>query len=144
MEIFSFTAESPEDLPPLAQKLLATFPEEKLFAFFAPMGAGKTTFIKALGVELGVLDRVLSPTFAIVNEYKTQDKGPVFHFDFYRLKNLEEAMDIGCDEYFFSGSYCFLEWSEIVEPILPDKYVRVDICTDDSQKRYISAQVVRS
>ena len=92
------------------------------------MGAGKTTFIKALCEELGVEDAVNSPTFAIVNEYySTRLDGPIFHFDFYRIKRIEEAFDIGTDDYFYSGAPCFIEWPELIEDILPEEAVRVSI-----------------
>ena len=100
----------------------------RVFAFYGAMGAGKTTFVKALCQELGVGDVVNSPTFAIVNEYHSDVLGtPVFHFDFYRIKRLEEAYDIGIDDYFYSGAPCFVEWPEMVEPLLPGDAVRVDI-----------------
>lgn len=97
-------------------------------AFYGKMGAGKTTFVKALCDELGVDDVVNSPTFAIVNEYHSVVlDGPVFHFDFYRIKRLEEAFDIGVDDYFYSGQPCFIEWPELIEDILPEDVVRVSI-----------------
>lgn len=114
-------------LPEVARKLLEGFPEERFFAFFGKMGVGKTTLIKELCAALGVEDNVCSPTFAIVNEYSTGDKEPVYHFDFYRLKNLSEAYDLGYEEYFYSGCYCFTEWTEKVEELLPEHYVRVEI-----------------
>ena len=99
-----------------------------VFAFYGKMGAGKTTFIKALCDVLGVDDVVNSPTFAIVNEYHSKVlNGPVFHFDFYRIKQVDEAFDIGTDDYFYSGAPCFIEWPELIEPLLPDNAVRVDI-----------------
>ena len=99
-----------------------------VFAFYGKMGAGKTTFIKALCDVLGVDDVVNSPTFAIVNEYHSNVlNGPVFHFDFYRIKHVDEAFDIGTDDYFYSGAPCFIEWPELIEPLLPDNAVRVDI-----------------
>ena len=99
-----------------------------VFAFYGKMGAGKTTFIKALCDVLGVDDVVNSPTFAIVNEYHSGVlNGPVFHFDFYRIKHVDEAFDIGTDDYFYSGAPCFIEWPELIEPLLPDNAVRVDI-----------------
>lgn len=131
-------APSPEDLPPSARLLLDTFPEERVFAFFAPMGAGKTTFIQALCQCLHVEDLVVSPTFSLINEYSSPS-GPVFHFDFYRLKNAEEALDIGTDEYLSSGHYCFLEWSEIVESLLPSRFVRVEIQAEEDGTRRIHA-----
>lgn len=99
-----------------------------VYAFYGKMGAGKTTFTKALCDELQVDDVVNSPTFAIVNEYHSHLLGgPVFHFDFYRIKRLDEAYDIGCDDYFYSGAPCFVEWPELVEPVLPDDVIRITI-----------------
>ena len=96
-------------------------------AFYAPMGAGKTTFIKALCEELGVEDVITSPTFAIVNEYTDGEQQPVYHFDFYRIKKLEEVYDMGYEEYFYSGALCLIEWPELIEDVLPDDTVRVTI-----------------
>ncbi len=116
-----------EQLPMVAQQLLEAYPDQRFFAFYASMGVGKTTLIKELCRALGVTDVVCSPTFAIVNEYRTASLDPVYHFDFYRLKNIAEAYDLGYEEYFYSGHYCFTEWTEKIEEILPDHYVRVDI-----------------
>lgn len=138
----SLLAPTPEDLPPSARLLLEKFPKERVFAFFAPMGAGKTTFIQSLCQCLGVKDQVVSPTFSLVNEYKS-DFGPVYHFDFYRLKNAEEALDIGTDEYLESGCYCFMEWSEIAESIFPERFVRVEIEPDENGTRHIHAYLVK-
>lgn len=107
--------------------MLDTFPEERFFAFFGKMGVGKTTLIKEICQQLGVIDNVCSPTFAIVNSYSTAQGDPVYHFDFYRLKNLDEAYDIGYEEYFYSNEYCFTEWTEKIEDLLPAHYVRVEI-----------------
>ena len=100
----------------------------KVFAFYGKMGSGKTTFIKAVCEELGVTDVITSPTFAIVNEYQSeQTPKPIFHFDFYRIKKLEEVYDMGYEDYFYSGSLCFLEWPELIEEILPADVVKVKI-----------------
>ena len=100
----------------------------KVFAFYGKMGSGKTTFIKAICEELGVTDVITSPTFAIVNEYHSeQTSKPIFHFDFYRIKKLEEVYDMGYEDYFYSGSLCFLEWPELIEEILPADVVKVKI-----------------
>ena len=128
-------------LPEVAQELLGAFPEERLFAFFGKMGVGKTTLIKELCVCLGVKDNVCSPTFAIVNTYTAGSGEPVYHFDFYRLKNLDEAYDIGYEEYFYSGDYCFTEWTEKIEEILPEHYVRVEI-TEVDTVRHLTAERV--
>ena len=106
------------------------------------MGVGKTTLIKELCNELGVSDNVCSPTFAIINVYSTAQGGPVYHFDFYRLKNADEAYDIGYEEYFYSGEYCFTEWTEKVEELLPDSYVRVEIDEEDGA-RTLTANLIQ-
>ena len=118
---------SVDELPEVARRLLGEFPDERFFAFFGKMGVGKTTLIKEVCAALGVEDNVCSPTFAIVNEYSDRDGEPVYHFDFYRLKSLAEAYDIGYEEYFYSGCYCFTEWTEKIEELLPESYVRVEI-----------------
>lgn len=116
-----------DQLPAVARELLAAYPDERFFAFFGKMGVGKTTLIKELCAYLGVKDNVCSPTFAIINTYTAADGDPVYHFDFYRLKNLDEAYDIGYEEYFYSGHYCFTEWTEKIEDLLPDHYLRIEI-----------------
>lgn len=119
----------------MARTLLAAFPGDRFFAFFGKMGVGKTTLIKELCAALGVEDNVCSPTFAIVNEYSDRQGAPVYHFDFYRLKSLAEAYDIGYEEYFYSGAYCFTEWTEKVEELLPERYIRVEISEVDGVRR---------
>ena len=131
------TISSVDGLATAAQKFVDEMGENRIFAFYGKMGAGKTTFIKAICEALGVEDVVTSPTFAIVNEYKAPN-GPVFHFDFYRIKNLREAYDIGCEEYFYSGSPCFIEWPELVEELLPEDTVRVDIEVRDDGSRTVT------
>lgn len=130
-----------EELSVAAKELLKAFPDERVFSFYGKMGAGKTTFIKELCLQLHVEDVVNSPTYAIVNEYLTSSEESVFHFDFYRLKNAEEAMQIGFDEYIYSGEYCFMEWPEKVEELLPQKYVYVSIVEQEDGKRIISAHI---
>ena len=99
----------------------------KVFAFYGKMGAGKTTFIKALCEVLGVKDVITSPTFAIINEYTDGNDNPIYHFDFYRIKKLEEVYDMGYEDYFYSGNICLLEWPELVEDVLPENVIKVTI-----------------
>ena len=109
-----------------------------VFAFYGKMGAGKTTFTKALCEALGVQDVINSPTFAIVNEYEAGNGDPIYHFDFYRIKRISEAYDIGVDDYFYSGNLCFIEWPELVEEILPEETVKVTIEETPDGKRRVS------
>lgn len=113
------------ELNGLARQLLSKYPQSRIFAFFGELGAGKTTFIKAICASLGIQDDVTSPTFSIVNEYIKNDGRRLYHFDFYRLKSAEEAYDLGYEDYFFSGFYCFIEWPERIEELLPPNVVRV-------------------
>jgi len=124
---------SESDLPGAAIELLTINPDVRIFAFYGSMGAGKTTFIKAICNELGVADIVQSPTFSIINEYKTVNGQSIFHFDFYRIKKTEEVFDIGYEDYFYSGSYCFLEWPELIEQLLPADTLRISISGDDQR-----------
>lgn len=109
-----------------AEKLIAFAGNEKIFLFYGEMGAGKTTFIKSLCECLGARENITSPTFSIVNEYRGA-RSKIFHFDFYRLKNQEEALDMGYEEYFYSGDYCLIEWPEKIQGLLPQRYIRADI-----------------
>jgi len=117
---------SVDELSDVAQNLLDFAEGEKFFVFEGEMAAGKTTFIKEFCAVLGIADVVSSPTFSIVNEYESA-QGPVYHFDFYRLKNLQEAYDIGYEEYFYSGNYCLVEWPSKIEELLPGQYIKVEI-----------------
>lgn len=127
-----------QDLSEAAQKLLGFAGEEKIFIFEGEMGAGKTTFIKEICQALLVQDVVSSPTFSIVNEYLTEDDQTVYHFDFYRIKNLQEAYDIGYEEYFYSNSICLIEWPEKVAEILPDHYIKVAITASGPTQRILA------
>ena len=109
----------------------------KVFAFYGEMGAGKTTFIKAVCAALGVTETITSPTFAIVNEYEKADGDPIFHFDFYRIKDIDEAYDFGYEDYFYSDHLCFIEWPQLVEPLLPENVVKVQIVIGDNEQRTI-------
>ena len=115
-----------EHIREAAQEFISHMGDCRVFAFYGSMGAGKTTFIKALCEELGVTDVVTSPTFAIVNEYETSSR-PIFHFDFYRIKKLEEVYDMGYEDYFYSDALCFIEWPELIEEVLPAEAVKVTI-----------------
>ena len=110
-----------------ARDFIKEIGDRRVFAFYGKMGAGKTTFIKAVCEELGVEDVITSPTFAIVNEYGLPTGESLFHFDFYRIKKLEEVYDMGYEDYFYSGALCFIEWPELIEEVLPDDAVRVTI-----------------
>lgn len=127
----------------LIAKQILEIAENNVVAFYGPMGSGKTTLIKQIGRELGVTDEVNSPTFSIVNEYVTANGASVFHFDFYRIKKLEEAYDIGYENYFYSGNLCFVEWPGLVEQLLPPVYVKVTIEVDpENENRYFTIEKV--
>ena len=123
----TFTCKTESDLFPVARALLAAYPAARVFAFYGKMGAGKTTFIKVICAQLGATDIVQSPSFAIIHEYKTQEDKSLYHFDFYRIRKIDEVYDIGYEDYLFSGNYCFIEWPEIMESLLPDNTVHVKI-----------------
>lgn len=114
-----------EQLPQVAHQLIQSCADSRIFAFYGAMGVGKTTLIKAVCKRLGVADIVGSPTFSIVNQYLTKAGESIYHFDFYRMNKMEEAYDIGYEDYFFSGNYCFIEWPEKIEALLPQACVRV-------------------
>jgi len=136
--MFTEKADHLKKLPEIAQKLITQFPEARVFAFYGKMGAGKTTFIQSVCRALGSGDTVTSPTFALINEYNTVKNGSIFHFDFYRIRNLEEVFDLGYEDYLYSGSYCLIEWPELIESLLPENIVRVTIEVDNDGTRTIS------
>ncbi|MBR2065299.1 MAG: tRNA (adenosine(37)-N6)-threonylcarbamoyltransferase complex ATPase subunit type 1 TsaE [Bacteroidales bacterium] len=127
-----------DDLDRAAAEFLEKIGDNTLVAFFAPMGAGKTTFTTAVCRALGVTDPVGSPTFAIVNEYMREDGEPMYHFDFYRINKLSEAIDIGLDDYLYSGYLCMMEWPENIEELLPEDTLRVSITVNPDQSRTLS------
>jgi tRNA threonylcarbamoyladenosine biosynthesis protein TsaE len=132
------TIASLSDLPKVAQMLLEQLGGRNVVAFFAPMGAGKTTLISALMEHLGSQDTVTSPTFALVNQYYTAERQTVYHFDFYRINSIAEAFDMGYEEYFYSGDLCLVEWPEKVEQLLPDDTMVVQIeVIDPTTRRFI-------
>lgn len=120
------------ELPLIAKTLLEKHPDNRFFLLRGVMGAGKTTFMQAVAKELQSKDTVSSPTFAIVNQYEINDNHYIYHFDFYRIKNLKEAIDIGFEEYLYSGEYCFIEWAENVEELLPDDVINIYISVDET------------
>lgn len=128
-----------EDIDGAARTFAANMGDSRVFAFYGSMGAGKTTFIKALCRHMGVDDVITSPTFSIVNEYhRAGGSGIIYHFDFYRIKRLDEVYDMGYEEYFYSGSPCFIEWPELIEDLLPEDAVKVTIGETEGGARTVS------
>jgi len=129
--------DSIEHIHDIARQFIEIIGDSRVLAFYGKMGAGKTTFIKALCEVLGVEDVITSPTFAIVNEYTNGEGDPIYHFDFYRIKRLEEVYDMGYEDYFYSGNLCLMEWPELIEEILPDDALRITISEDEDGTRTI-------
>lgn len=124
-------------LQPAAKEIIPFIIKQPVVAFYGKMGAGKTTLIKAICTELSVKNNVTSPTFALVNEYTTSTKEIIYHFDFYRINRIEELFDLGYEEYFYSGHFCFVEWPELAEDILPDDILKITIEVNSKNKRTI-------
>ena len=129
------TIHSEEELPNVAKMLLQEHPNDRVFCFYGEMGAGKTTLIKEICHHLGVEDTTSSPTFAIVNEYLTNNGDSIYHFDFYRIEKLADAYEIGTEDYLYSGNYCFLEWPENVEELIQPDFVKIRITVTGAQSR---------
>ena len=127
-----------EHIREAARQFINAMGDQHVFAFYGHMGAGKTTFIKAICEELGVDDVVTSPTFAIVNEYTAADGIPIYHFDFYRIKKLEEVYDMGYEDYFYGDGLCFIEWPEMMEELLPEGATKVQIAKNPDGTRTVS------
>jgi tRNA threonylcarbamoyladenosine biosynthesis protein TsaE len=127
-----------EHIREAARQFINAMGDQHVFAFYGHMGAGKTTFIKAICEELGVDDVVTSPTFAIVNEYTAADGIPIYHFDFYRIKKLEEVYDMGYEDYFYGDGLCFIEWPEMMEELLPEGATKVQIAENPDGTRTVS------
>lgn len=124
-----------------ARQFIAEMGDNTVFALYGKMGVGKTTFIKAVCEELGVSDVITSPTFAIVNEYRSDTAGElIYHFDFYRIKKLEEVYDMGYEDYFYSGALCFIEWPELVEELLPGNTIKVTIEEIENGERKVTLE----
>ena len=132
--------QSLEEISSAARQFVESIGERRIFAFYGSMGAGKTTFIKAICEELRVEDVITSPTFAIVNEYTTGTGKPLYHFDFYRIKKLDEFYDMGGEDYFGSGNLCFIEWPELIEDVLPEEAVIVNIKEVDDGSRLVTVE----
>jgi len=133
----TFEIHSLKTINKTAQQFINQIGDRTVFAFNGKMGAGKTTFIKSICEVMGVKETVNSPTFSIVNEYEAADGRIIFHFDCYRINKIQEALDLGAEEYLYSGKLCFIEWSENIAPILPDSIVNVDIEETENGKRQI-------
>ena len=133
-DLGSFTLET---IHQSAQQFINQIADRTVFAFNGKMGAGKTTFIKSICETMGVKETVNSPTFSIVNEYEAADGRIIYHFDCYRINKIQEALDLGAEEYLYSGNLCFIEWSENIAPILPDSLVNVDIEEVENGKRNV-------
>lgn len=127
-----------------ARRIIEEAGDEKIWIFQGQMGAGKTTLIKALAKQMGVEDQVSSPTFGIVNEYGTAAGSKIFHFDFYRMDDPTEALDIGIEEYFYGGEYCWLEWAEKIAQFLPEEFLLIRIIPDSQNSRTITLQHSRN
>lgn len=133
-----WTINNLNDINEVAAKFLDFAGDKKIFALYGPMGVGKTTFVKAVAACLGVTDDVSSPTFAIVNEYLTKNNDSIYHFDFYRVNNISEALDFGYEEYFFSGNRCFIEWPEKIDELLPEDIVNCYFSENEDGSRELS------
>lgn len=132
-----------DELPEKVKELEHAFNKCKVVAFFAPMGAGKTTIIKALCKQMGVTDNISSPTFSIINEYHTPTS-KIYHFDFYRIKSINEAYDMGYEDYFYSNHYCFIEWPEKIEELLPQSIAKVKIKVNENGQRLVNIETPAS
>jgi tRNA threonylcarbamoyladenosine biosynthesis protein TsaE len=125
------------ELPEIAGKILSFVGKRRVIAFFGEMGAGKTTLIKAICKKLEVVDATSSPSFGLINEYRTRGGTAVYHFDFYRIRTMEEAYDLGYEEYLYSGRYCFIEWPEMIESLLPEGTIRACISVMEDATRVV-------
>jgi tRNA threonylcarbamoyladenosine biosynthesis protein TsaE len=131
-----------DEIDSVSQKLIDLAGENKIWIFKGEMGAGKTTLIKSLAKAFDIIDQVSSPTFGIVNHYENRHQEEFYHFDFYRIDNPMEALDIGIEEYFYSGNYCWLEWAERIGSFLPEQFFLIEIITDSPKQRTLNLQHV--
>ena len=137
MNGYDITIKGLEDYPRAAQEFVKLIDRGRIFAFYGKMGSGKTTLIKSICEELGVEDTINSPTFAIVNEYEDRAHNTIYHFDFYRIKSLDEVYNMGYEEYVYSNAYCFMEWPELIEDLLPEEAAKVYIDENDDGTRSV-------
>ena len=137
MNKLSFASVTIDVLNHVAHDIIEHLTDSKVILFYGEMGAGKTTVIKEICRQLGVTDSMSSPTFSVVNEYRTSGNKIIYHFDLYRIKNMEECLDLGMEEYLDSGNYCFIEWPEVALPLLPEKYYSLSIKTEKDNTRSI-------
>ena len=121
------TIANEHQLTEVADSIIPLLKQIPVACFYGEMGAGKTTLIKVICEQLGVVDSMSSPTFSIVNEYRTMEDAPIYHFDFYRIEKVQEALDVGAEEYFYSEEICLIEWPERIEPIIPDIHLKISI-----------------
>lgn len=133
-----FTVQTEQELPKIAEQLIDVFGENRVVLFYGEMGAGKTTLIKQLCKVLSVEEETTSPTFSIVNEYLSKNNQTIYHFDFYRIEEEAEVFDLGYEDYFYGGNYCFIEWPEKIPNLLPEENVKVEIqLLDDNSRRVL-------
>ena len=139
----TYIVKNQEELISVATDFITRYGEHRIIALYGPMGAGKTTFVKALSRKMGVTDVVNSPSFAIINEYSLPAGRSIYHFDFYRLKSVTEAFDMGYEDYFYSGNYCFVEWPEKVADIMPQHHLKVtiEVLSDTERKIRVEEEI---
>lgn len=134
--------ENPEQIPESAKKIIDFCKHENIWVFQGRMGAGKTTLIKEIARQMGVVDVVSSPSFSIINEYENDQGQKFYHFDFYRIDHPEEALDLGVEEYFYSGNYCWIEWAEKISSYIPEKFALISIEAGKNEKREIALKII--
>lgn len=139
----TLTCNSLMELDKIAENILCFAEDIKVWAFFGEMGAGKTTLIKAICAKKGVKENVSSPTFSLVNEYQNNKGEMFYHFDFYRINNELEALNIGCEEYFYSGNYCFIEWPSKIDNLIPEHFLKV-IITESEHESCRNIELIKS
>ncbi len=137
MKEYNITINGIEGYPQAAREFVKLLDKGRIFAFYGKMGSGKTTFIKSICEELGVEDTINSPTFAIVNEYEDREQNTIYHFDFYRIKSLEEVYNMGYEEYLYGDAICFMEWPELIEELLPEETVKVFVEENENGSRSV-------